>query len=549
MSNPTAIPDDLKACQTLIVELASTVTSLHAGQTLLEQKLEEQELLIKKLTAMLYGRRSERHVSPDQQCLDFGDSPAEPELAETVAAQAEEILEDYGKRRRVKPKAKRNEQLPAHLERYEVLVDAPESEQTCAQHGDRQRIGEDRVETLEFVRPKLRVKVSVYPKYACVGHSECGVEQAARQPALIEGGRFEASVAAEVLTKKFVVHSPLYRQQDAFAGLGWTPSRSTLCAIVETCGALLAPLAAFYATRVLASPILGTDETPVTMLVPGETPGSRKARMWLYRGRDQVPYSVYDFTTSRERAGPDEFLKNYRGKLMADCYSGYQKIELRTNSRILRGACWAHARRKVFDARESNPLEATLLLGMIRELYDVEDRARSLSEAERLTLRQQESAPVMDRIGVWLSSAGARQVLPKSPLGEALGYIRNHWDALRLYLTDGAMPIDNNDVERELRMVALGRKNWLFLGSEQAGHRTATIMTVIHTAHRHNLDEWMYLTDILERLSRGDTNYEAMLADRWKAEHPQAVREFREIERRDRADMKKAQRADRRASR
>jgi transposase len=549
MPDSTAIPDDLTACQTLIVELASTVSSLHAGQTQLEQKLEEQELLIKKLTALLYGRRSERHVSPDQRCLDFGDSPAEPEVAAMVVTQAEEILQEHAKRRRVKPKAKRSEQLPPHLERYEVLVDAPESEQTCALHGARRRIGEDRVETLEFLRPKLRVKVSVYPKYACVNHSECGIEQAPRQPALIEGGRFEASIAAEVLTKKFIVHSPLYRQQDAFAGLGWTPSRSTLCAIVETCGTLLAPLAAFYAARVLTSPVLGTDETPVMMLVPGETPGSRKARMWLYRGRDQAPYSVYDFTTSRERAGPDQFLKNYHGKLMADCYSGYQKIELRTDSRILRGACWAHARRKVFDARESNPLEATLLLGMIRELYDIEDRGRALANAECLALRQQESVPVMDRIGAWLSSAGVQRVLPKSPLGEALGYIRNHWDALRLYLTDGAMPIDNNDVERELRLVALGRKNWLFLGSEEAGHRAATIMTVIHTAHRHNVDEWLYLTDILERLSQGDTNYEAMLADHWKAEHPEAVREFREIERRDRADNKKAQRAARRPSR
>ncbi len=551
MQNTDAIPDDLTACQTLIVELASTVTTLHAGQVRLEEKLEEQELLIRKLTAMLYGRRSERHVeSPDQKCLEFGEGTApEQEVAAGPAAQAAEILEEDTVRRRAqKPKAKRSEQLPAHLERYEVIVDAPPSEKTCETHGERRRIGEDRVETLEFVRPKLRVKVTVYPKYACAGHSECGVEQAPRQPALVQGGRYEVSLAAEVLANKFIVHSPLYRQQDMLAGLGWTPSRSTLCSIVETCGTLLGPLARYYAECLLKSPILGTDETPVTLLLPGESPGSRKARLWLYRGRDAAPYSVYDFTLSRERAGPDQFLKDYRGKLMADCYSGYQKIELRTDCRILRGACWGHARRKIFESRESNPLEATLLLSFIRELYDVEDRARTLTDAERFALRQREAVKVMERIRAWLWGDAARRVLPKSPLGEALGYIRNHWDALRLYLTDGAMPIDNNDVERELRLVALGRKNWMFLGSENAGHRAAAIMTVIHTAHRHNLDEWLYLADILERLSRGDTNYEAMLADRWKAEHPEAVREFREVERRNRADAKHARRAERRAA-
>jgi transposase len=188
-----------------------------------------------------------------------------------------------------------------------------------------------------------------------------------------------------------------------------------------------------------------------------------------------------------------------------------------------------------------------VLLAMLQELYDVEERGQGLNPGARRELRQSAAKPVMQRMKAWLDSPASR-LLPKLALTEAVNYIRNHWDALQVYLNNGAVPIDNNDTERDLRMIGLGRKNWLFIGSEEAGPRAAILMTVLHTAHRHNLDEVEYLRDILTRLSQGDTDYESMLADRWKAAHPEAVRKFREEERRDKADRKRFRRAKRRAA-
>jgi hypothetical protein len=269
------------------------------------------------------------------------------------------------------------------------------------------------------------------------------------------------------------------------------------------------------------------------------------AKMWIYRAV-QLPVNVFDFTVSRHRDGADEFLKDYTGTLLADCYSGYQNIELRSASRIRRAACWAHARRKVFDARDSQPLEARVLLALIGELYDIEERGKSMSAEERLAPRQREAGSVTARIRAWLDSDAAARVLPKSLLGEALRYLRNQWDLLQVYLTDGRIPIDNNDSEQLMKQVALGRKNWLFIGSLAAGSRAAILMTLVSTAHRNDLDVWAYLKDVLDQLLAGSTDYHALRADVWKQAHPECIRTYRERERRDRADAKRFRRARRR---
>lgn len=373
-----------------------------------------------------------------------------------------------------------------------------------------------------------------------------GIIQAPREPALCAGGRYGFGVAAEVLFSKFVLHVPLYRQQDMWTQSGWSPSRATLCQIVSTSAELLLPLADVLRQRVLASPVLGTDDSPITLLTPGVGAGSRQARFWLYRGRDTAPYNVFAFTDSRERAGPDRFLEDFTGTLTGDCYSGYVNIEQVTQGRIRFAACLTHARRKVFDAREQQPVLSSHLLALFGELYDIEDRARALDDASRLALRQRESVPVMARLWAVLKSPAAVQVLPKSRFGEALGYLRNHWDAFQLYLQDGRLPIDNNEVERELRRVALARKNWLFVGSEDAGDRAATILSVISSAHRHELDVWAYLHDVLEQLARGTMDLPSLLPDRWKAVHPEHVRTFREQEKENRAAERRYRRAVRR---
>jgi len=590
------LPNDLAACHTLIQEQAfsiqsqsqliaagalqldaekhlveshtQTIVELAAKNKQLAEEKEADQLRIQELLRLAFARRSERYLGdPNQLTLDFG--PKAQDAAEALAEAVDEAGVVVEKHIRRKKKKRRDEGLPEHLPRYEVIADAPVEAKECPEHGERQVIGYDTTETLEFERPQLKVRVTKFPKYACPGAPQCGVAQAERPTGLVEGDRYDASIAAEVITNKYGYHLPVYRQQDLFAGSGWTPSRSTLLNILEAAAFVLEPLVEHIRQAVLASPILGTDDTRVTLLVPQSLPEpiagdvksertyeklreavekgkpSVSARMWAYRSVT-VPLTFFDFTVSRERAGPDLVLKNFSGKLMADCYSGYQQIELRTEGRIERGACVAHARRKIFEARDNYPREASLVLAKFQQLYDIEDRAKTMSTDERLKLRQEQSQPVWDALGQWLQSEAAREVLPKSKFGGALGYLRNHWAPMQLYLTDGQMPIDNNDVEQLMKQVALGRKNWLFIGSPAAGDRAAGFFTLVASAVRNDLDVWAYMNDVLVRLLAGETDYEPLRPDLWAAAHPEAIRQYRQEERRDKADRKQRQRAARR---
>jgi transposase len=586
MDESLSLPQDVKACHALIAELSSrlhsqktlvieqsqTVAELQGAREQLSQENTELKLTIERLLARLYGRRSERLLEdPNQLKLDFQHDPAAAEALADAAEEAERIVEEYTVRRTLKKKQPRNERLPEHLPRYELTVDADEEDKHCAAHGPKQLIGYDETETLVFERPKLKVRVTKFAKYACPSEPECGVSAPERPPALVEGNRYDTSVAAEIITAKYGYHLPFYRQQDWFAGCGWTPSRSTLLNIQVAGESVLRSFADYYRQWALASGGVGCDETTVTLVVPtvlpafsADDPRSQRtqevlsraqaegrpsvtARMWAYRSFER-PVNVFDFTVSRHREGPDEFLKDYTGLLLADCWSGFQKIELRSDARIERAACWAHARRKVFEGRLSHPQQASILLAMIRELYDIEDRGKRFAPAERLALRQRESRVVLDRLQTTLDSAEFACLLPKSVFAEALGYLRNHWSALGVFVTDGRLPIDNNDVEQLMKQVALGRKNWLFLGSVEAGVRAATLLTIVSTAVRNDLDVWAYVKDVLDQLLAGSTDYESLRADVWKRFHPEAIRNYRADERRDQADRRQFRRARRRLS-
>ena len=307
------------------------------------------------------------------------------------------------------------------------------------------------------------------------------------------------------------------------------------------------PLANLLKRRILSSGVVNTDDTPVTLLTPGEAQGSRQARFWIYRGREPGAwYDTFAFTDSRARAGPDEFLQDFQGTLCGDCYSGYVNIEDVTDGRIVFSACNAHARRYVFNAREQHPELSSQILAIYQALYDIEERGSRLDATLRLLLRRRESVPLMKRLELLLESPSAHGLLPKSKLGTAIGYLRNNWEALQRFLSDGRLPIDNNDAERDLRRIAVGRKNWLFVGSREGGDRAAVILTVIASAHRHDLDVWAYLRDILEQLAQGEEDLESLLPDVWKASHPQHVRTFREEERERRAEDRRYRRAERR---
>ena len=565
------LPDDLSACHALLFEQARTIAELQQSRLEQGQTIEELKLQMAKLYQQLYGRRSERVVEdPNQKTIDFGDDPEVRDALANAAAEAEEIVEEFVlRKKKKKPRRTKGEKFPEHLPRYEKTVEASEEQTKCATHGERQLIGYDVTETLEFLRPVLRVRVTKYPKYACPNQPECGVKQPPRPKGLVEGNRFDTSVGVEVVTARFGYHLPYYRQQDWFAGCGWTPSRSTLLNLSAAVAEVLKPLVDYYRKLLLSCGGLGCDETTVTLIVPATIPQvdaddprsqrihdvlsrahregrkSVNARMWAYRPFE-LPINVFDFTVSRHRDGPDEVLHGYTGSLMADCWWGFEAIELSSDARIVRGACWSHARRKVFEARDNAPQQTSVLLAMIRELFDIEDRGKLLTAEERRVLRERESRPVLDRIRAYLDSDVAARVLPKSGLGKALAYLNNHWGALQVFVGNGCMPIDNNEVEQLMKQVALGRKNWLFLGSVEAGYRTATLLTIISTAVRNDLDVWAYVKDVLDQLLGGSTDYHSLRADVWKQSHPEFIRTYRADERRDAADRRHYRRAQRR---
>ena len=463
--------------------------------------------------------------------------------------------------------------MPAHLPRYEVEAPVRDDVKHCAEHGQRKLIGYDRTETLEIERPKLKVRVTLYPKYICENEPSCGVQEPPRAPGLVEGNRYGTSVAAEIVTGKCGYHLPIYREQDYFAGCGWTVDRSTLLNIFRASAELVHPLAWYLRGEVVASGAIGTDETRVTLLLPPEIPEAKEddaksrrihevfsearaegrksvsGRMWAYRSLT-VPINVFDFTVSRHRDGPDDFLVagGFVGKLLGDCYSGYQGITLRSDARIVRAACNAHARRKIFDTRETYPLLSSQFLAMYQELYDIEERGKFLSVGEREELRWSEARAVWQRMRQLLDSKAASEVLPKEKFAEALGYLRNQWDALQVYLGDGRLPIDNNETEQLMKQVAIGRKNWLFLGSVAAGERMADLLTLVSSALRNDMDVWAYVKDVLDQLLAGGTDYASLRPDRWAASHPEHIRTYRTEERRDRAAAQHARRARRRAA-
>jgi transposase len=519
-----------------VAEVGGRLEETAASLETLAREHEQLKEEFRVLSRLLFGPRRERLIeSPGQQHLFEPGGLPDPVDVPPVE---ERVVRRRGRRR-----GHGWTEIPEHVPRREKLVDVPESEKVCEHGCQKVRIGEDVVEELDWERPKLFARRIVRPKYACPTHKDQGVTCAPPEPKLVEGGRFGFGIGAEVLTAKFFLHLPLYRQEDTFAASGLRLDRSTLCDIVRCSAELLRPLAERQRELVLQSEVMWTDDTPVRMQVPLQ--GTREARFWTYIGDAHHPYDVYDFTTNHTRDGPKRFLDGYVGYLHADAYGGYDGIYLESGGKIREVACWSHARRKFFDARLSYPREAHEALAWIRELFDIEDRAADFDALGRRALRQAEAIPILDRMEVWLVEQ-SRRVLPKSSLAKAITYARNQWEALRRYTEDGRLTIDNNASERRLRAQAVGRKNWLFVGGEKPGERAAVIYTVVSSAKRHDLDVWAYLRDVLEQLARGAEDLGSLLPDRWKASHPEAVRTYRQDEREAKATAKRERRRRRR---
>ena len=430
-----------------IAELERVLAATAADYSELEQQHNELTETLALFRRYIFGPRRERIADdPDQGHLFAIQHPA-PELELDAATPTEPDTSEPTERPRATGSRRRN--TFDHLPHTRIDHDLPEEEKICSCCGGaKHRIGEDTSRELEFTPAQLAVKVHVLPKYACPKCRD-GVTSPPVPAKPIPGGIAGPGLISYVLVSKFADHLPLYRLEDILTRHGAYLSRSTLCDWVRNAADLLRPLAELQRTRVLQSQMIWTDDTYVLTLGKGKH-GSTRARFWVYIGDAENPYSVYDFTMSRERDGPASFLKDYRGYLHADAYGGYDGIFLDSDGNILEVACWAHARRKFYDARSNAPREANQVLEWIRQLYDVEDRARDFTPEERQATRARESVPILDRIETYLDELRPR-VLPKSALGKAVTYARNQGAALRQYVNDGRLTIDNNISERTLR--------------------------------------------------------------------------------------------------
>jgi transposase len=333
---------------------------------------------------------------------------------------------------------------------------------------------------------------------------------------------------AHIIVSKYFDHLPLYRQENISQRQGVLIPRSTSCDWMAACAELLRPLYALMVTRILQSQWLHTDDTPVKNLGhdPGTTP---TARFWIYAGDRAHPYNVFDFTVNHKRDGPQTFLDDFHGYLHADAFSGYDALYLPSpragTAPIIEVACNAHARRKFHESRGSDELRSHQALAYYRQLYELERAAtaNNFDDGQRLQMRRDLAVPILDRFKTWLDEQRT-QVLPKSPMAQAIGYALNNWTALIRYTEAGFLSIDNNVAEREMKRIAVGRKNWLFVGSAKGGATASVLFSFTSTCHRLKIDPWAYLQDVLTRLPRTSAEHLVeFLPDRWQTTRKEAA--------------------------
>jgi len=494
------LPNDPAALQRMVAGLLEKLESQ-------EQRLRQMQHWLEQLLRQRYGHKSER--LDENQLFLFavelaGTGPEVPPEPPRAAAQP-------------KPEGHGRQRLPQSLERRRVVYDLTEPERQCPEcQGELRHIGEEVSERLEYVPASLQVIAEACQKYACP--KGCTVVTAEKPMAPIEKGLPGPGLLAQVAVSKYGDHLPLHRQESIFARQGVELSRKTMCGWMRKCAELVHPLVDLMKQRVLSSKAVQTDDTPVAVLDP-ELPHTRTGRIWTYVGDPEHPYTVYDYTPNRSRAGPDEFLKGFRGYLQADAYSGYDEIYKDAERGVTEVACWAHARRKFFEAQSSDLMRSTVVLAYVHLLYEVEQEARdrSLKADERRALRQARSKPILADLKAYLERERPKG-LPKSPEGQAISYTLSNWDALVRYGDDGDLEIDNNGAERSLRGVAVGRKNWMFFGSDNGGRTAALLTSLIATCKRLHMDPFAYLRDLFERINAHPKNrLEELLPDRWLA--------------------------------
>ena len=562
------LPKDPDTLQRMVLELVLTLQQERRDREALQHRI---GLLLRRL----YGPRQER-FNPDQLLLFAeGDAdqsndaaavpspPPEPDASTAPAA----------KRRRCKPHGRGK--LPTDLPRRPVHYQLSEAERLCSCGQVRIDIGTDVSEQVDWQPASVFVWQHLIHKYLCPHCSKKSAEAAmatsgesprdstttdaaaadsastapptdpatirvaslpigpavvsAVKPAMpIAKGLPGPGLLAQVIVSKYFDHLPLYRQQRIFARQGVSISRSTMCDWMAACAELLRPLYDLMVTAVVQSLWLHTDDTPVKN--QGHAPDApATARFWIYWGDRTHPYNVFDFTVNRKRDGPQNFLANFHGYLHADAFSGYDALYLPSPragvAPIQEVACNAHARRKFHEARDSDVLRSHQALAYYGQLYTLERAANTnqFDDGQRWQMRQDFEVPILETFHSWLVAQRA-EVLPKSPMAEAIGYALNNWTALIRYTEAGFLSIDNNVAEREMKRIAIGRKNWLHVGSDEGGRTAVVLFSFTSTCHRLGVEPWAYLQSVLTRLPKTPPERLAeLLPDRWQAARQQAA--------------------------
>ena len=497
-----ALRAESRALQTALAEREKELSSTRRKLDSALHQIEQLEFKLNRAFQRLYGRSSEI-LDPNQLTL-FGGVDVIPVLDTDEAA-----TEDQAPRRK-KKKAKGHgrEPFPEHLPRNEIMVDVDDEQKLCdceqCKGREKIRIGEEVTERGDYIPGKLVVNRYVRPKWACrFGHD--GVVAADAPPALLEKVKYETSMYAHIGNAKFGDHVPLNRLSGIFKRLGHKVPTSTMWDMVRRMAELVSPIVDQIKRELLSGHYLHVDETPIQVSVKGQ--GTKKGYLWVWR-RDKK--MLFQFTMSRSRAGPLEFLGDWTGLLQKDDYSGYDAVVKRNG--IIPFGCMAHARRRFKDAREVSRVQCDVALRWIGRLYRIEDRMKQraregnltwdefleLRRAKRQSRMKRDMERLKEQIDAWSDDP---DVLPKSPLGGAVRYMRELWTDLARFLDYPEVEIDNNRAENAIRPVAMGRRNWMFTGSPKGGECCATMYSLVGICKALELNPEAYLLDVLGRLS------------------------------------------------
>jgi transposase len=530
--DPAALPDDPVVLKQLVVQL---LVELQKANARLERQEHHMDLLLRRL----YGSSSEKFDPQqgllfDPQASDEDSTANVPMSAPTTDAsqttsRVSKNRNNHGRRR-----------IPDEIKREEVVHDLTDAEKAAL--GGEENLVElppEKSEQLDWRPSTLFATVHIRMKYARreqllesgVTLTEQNVVIAAKPAEAIPGGLAGPGLLAQVFVSKYTDHLPLHRLEGIFERQGMKISRQTMDDWILRCAELCIPLYRRMIDVVLGSRAIHTDDTPVKVRDAWKKL-KYTGRFWTYVGDDSHPLTVFDYTPSHKRDGPATFLKNYRGYLQADAFSGYDGIYKGSNGGILEVACWAHARRKFHESRRLDQTRMEIALAWIGQLYAVEKdlRERRQTEWRELSLdeqaslvaaeRQSRSRPLLNDFQAWLE-AESPKVLPKSDVRAAMDYTRNNWTALCRYTESGWLDADNNTAENALRGIAIGRKNWLFCGSDRGGLAAAIFFSLLASCKRHGHDPFVYLRDVLTRLpamlpATDETAILSLLPHRWQ---------------------------------